>query len=413
AIAANGATTERRGRTPLASQAVSLNQYGTGRFDFNGDGIADLLFYDDGTGAWSVSITAAGTFAGIPWPSGLALQPVDLDGNGRTDVFGFNATSGAWMKAVGSGTGFTTVTGTWWAGWQASLLELEGRGQYSVFLDNGGGLMTPLATGIPGESLTRPWLSPDRRRVYFGSTRASGGTRSEIFLAKRSDPASVFDPPVALAELSLPTSNAAAPSLTPDEKTIVFESNRSGGAGGDDVWIAARGTTTDPFSAPQPLSGINSSSRDGNPELSTDGLSLYFESDRPGGLGGTDIWFAARDTPAAPFSGAVNFAAINSRGADGHPAVSGDTQTVYFSSDRPGGAATANIWRARVRCDMASASLSSFTASGGAATIEVNDGSGCSWVAQTTSDWITFGPPGSGSGSDTVIMTVAPNGGAE
>jgi len=412
-VAPNGTMTARNGVITVASRSVSLNQYGGGAFDFNGDKVADFLFYDSSTGAWSVLIAGGGRFSGTAWPTGLALQPVDLDGNRLTDVFGYNMTSGAWLKAIANGSGFTTGTGTWWAGWQVSLLDLKGRGQYSVFLDNGGGSMTPLATGIPGESQTRPWLSPDRRRVYFGSTRASGGTRSDIFQAQRSDPASVFDPPVAIAELNLPTSNAAAPSLTPDEKTIVFESNRSGGSGGDDIWIAARAATTDPFSSAQPLSGINSSSRDGNPELSADRLSLYFESDRPGGLGGTDIWFATRDTPTSAFGGAVNFAAINSSGADGHPAVSGDTQTVYFSSDRAGGAATANIWRARVRCDAAFASSSSFTASGGAATIQVNDGSGCSWVAQTTSDWIAFGSAGSGGGSGTVAMTVASNAGAE
>src|SRR5262249_2425748 len=408
-VQANSITTARSGSITVASQSVPLNQFGTGFFDFNGDAVADLLFYDANSGVWSASITGGGAFGGGgSWPAGLTVQPVDLDGNGRTDVFGYNATSGAWAKALDDGSGFSTVTGTWWPGWQVSLLDLDGRGQYSVFLDNGVGLMTPLATGIPGESQARPWLSSDRLRIYFSSTRASGSFQN-IFVASRGSAAAAFEPPVAIAALNLPNSHAAAPSLTSNERTIVFESDRAGGMGGADVWMAERATPTSPFSAPQPLSGINSSSRDGSPELSVDGLSLYFESDRAGGVGGADIWFATRDALSSPFGGAANFTAINSGGVESHPAVSGDTQTLYFWSDRPNGSATANIWRARVRCDAASAAQSSFSATGAATTITVTDKSGCSWVAQTTSSWITFLSPASGAGPGSVMMIVAAN----
>src|SRR4029077_15436433 len=133
-----------------------------------------------------------------------------------------------------------------------------------------------------------------------------------------------------IAELNLPTSNTAAPSLTSDELTLAFESDRAGGLGGADIWMAPRATRTAAFSPPQPLSAINSSSRDGSPELSVEGLSLYFESDRAGGAGSTDLWFATRDAPGAAFAGAVNFRALNASGVESHPAVSGDTQTLYF-----------------------------------------------------------------------------------
>src|SRR5262249_11698428 len=155
--------------------------------------------------------------------------------------------------------------------------------------------------GIAGEAQTRPWLSSDRLRLYFSSTRATGGARTEIFMSARNSAASAFGAPVAIAELNLPTSNAAAPSLTSDELTIVFESDRAGGLGGADIWLATRAARSATFVSPQPLSAINSSSRDGSPELSVEGLSLYFESDRAGGAGGADLWLATRDAPGAAF----------------------------------------------------------------------------------------------------------------
>src|SRR5262249_430782 len=150
----------------------------------------------------------------------------------------------------------------------------------------------------------------------------------------------------------------------------------------------------------------------GNPELSADGLSLYFESDRAGGMGRLDLWFATRDAAGMAFSGAANFLALNSSGVESHPAMSGDTQTLYFASHRACAQTTANIWRAWIRCDAAVASQSSFTASGGSSSIEVTDRSGCSWVAQTTSSWITMTAPASGTGSGAVTMAIAANDGA-
>ena len=83
-------------------------------------------------------------------------------------------------------------------------------------------------TGIAGEPTTRPWLSADRLRMYFGSTRASGGTRTDLFVATRSSATAAFGAPVAIGELNGGTTNDSSPSLASDELTIVFESDRAG-----------------------------------------------------------------------------------------------------------------------------------------------------------------------------------------
>ena len=78
---------------------------------------------------------------------------------------------------------------------------------------------------------------------------------------------------------------------------------------------------------------LNTPSLDGCPILSPDGLSLYMASDRPGGRGGLDIWVARRASPNAPFGAPVNLPPpINSASADFCPTpVRGG---LYFVSRR-------------------------------------------------------------------------------
>jgi WD40-like Beta Propeller Repeat len=53
-------------------------------------------------------------------------------------------------------------------------------------------------------------------------------------------------------------------------------------------------------------SELNTSSLDGCPIESPDGLSLYIASNRPGGRGGLDIWVATRASERAPWGAPVN-----------------------------------------------------------------------------------------------------------
>jgi hypothetical protein len=93
---------------------------------------------------------------------------------------------------------------------------------------------------------------------------------------------------------------------------------------------------------------VNSTAGDNDPTLSADGLSLYFASDRPGGLGGSDIWVARRASPHSPWEAPVNLGApINMTVDDRTPALSVDGHILFFSSSRPGGQGGIDIWMAR------------------------------------------------------------------
>lgn len=64
-------------------------------------------------------------------------------------------------------------------------------------------------------------------------------------------------------------------------------------------------------------SALNTSSLDGCPILSPDGRSLFMASDRPGGQGGLDIWVATRRTTGEPFGAPQNLPEpVNSAAAD-------------------------------------------------------------------------------------------------
>lgn len=69
------------------------------------------------------------------------------------------------------------------------------------------------------------------------------------------------------------------------------------------------------------------------PAISSDGLTLYFTSDMPGGFGGYDLWKATRKSTADDFGRPVNMTSIiNTPGREIMPVLRNDS-LLYFSSD--------------------------------------------------------------------------------
>lgn len=92
--------------------------------------------------------------------------------------------------------------------------------------------------------------------------------------------------------------------------------------------------------------GPNGPASDNRPSITHDGLTLYFDSNRPGGLGGPDLWAANRASTADPFGPAEPLTALNSPGFDARPALSWDADELLFSSNRTGSESAApDIWR--------------------------------------------------------------------
>ena len=61
---------------------------------------------------------------------------------------------------------------------------------------------------------------------------------------------------------------------------------------------------------------------------------LYFVSDRPGGLGGTDIWYSVYDKISGKYKKPINAGtSVNSPGNEISPMTDNETKALYFSSD--------------------------------------------------------------------------------
>src|SRR5580704_4820353 len=147
-----------------------------------------------------------------------------------------------------------------------------------------------------------------------------------------------FGTPVPLSELNTPDYEAQ-PRLSPDELTVYFE--RTVVDAGYDLFTASRATVATKFGAPNPITELNTQYNESDPTVSPDQLRIYFASDRPGGLGASDVWQATRDAAPGLFGPAADTPNVNS--------TQNEYQTyyvpgaLYFASDR---SSTYHVYRA-------------------------------------------------------------------
>jgi hypothetical protein len=124
--------------------------------------------------------------------------------------------------------------------------------------------------------------------------------------------------------------------ISPDGNTVLWGSvDRPGGPGGWDIWMVRRQGST--WSAPRPVS-FDTASHEFDPAFSADGRTLWFFSNRPGGLGGDDIWQVGFDPRSGQFGKPSNpGAAINSTGDEWAPTPSPDDSQLLFATNGRGG----------------------------------------------------------------------------
>ncbi len=128
------------------------------------------------------------------------------------------------------------------------------------------------------------------------------------------------------------------PMQSPGGLRLYMASNRPGGAGGLDIWMASRAAKGDPWGEPVNLgSPVNSAADDFCPSPARHGR-LFFVSTRDGGCGAGDIYRTRRQEGA--FGPARNLGCdLNSPAGEASPSLveAGRRPMLFFSSNRPGG----------------------------------------------------------------------------
>lgn len=152
------------------------------------------------------------------------------------------------------------------------------------------------------------------------------GTGADSGVTDAVDARSIDAPPDAVmlgawgAPAAVPGANTAlqeddgSPSSTTLE--LVFAVANAADANRKDLYIQTRASVTAAWSAPQllPFSQVGSSEE--TPRFSGDDLTLYFASDRAGGLGGLDIYKVTRPSVGGAWSSPAAVPGVNSTGTD-------------------------------------------------------------------------------------------------
>lgn len=128
------------------------------------------------------------------------------------------------------------------------------------------------------------------------------------------------------------TDNEGAHSMTADGRTLWFTAcNRASGQGMCDLYYST--WEGDRWSSPKNAgSPVNSRYSEKHPAISADGRILYFTSNRPGGKGSYDIWMSVRTGES--WSDPLNLGdSVNTPGLEQSPFIHPDQQSLYFSSN--------------------------------------------------------------------------------
>jgi outer membrane protein OmpA-like peptidoglycan-associated protein len=128
--------------------------------------------------------------------------------------------------------------------------------------------------------------------------------------------------------------NEGAANLSPDGRYIFFAATTKINIheGSMDIYYSEKSGTQ--WSAPKPLpDNVNSTSFESQPTFSSDGKTLYFTSNRGGGMGGNDIWKTTLKDDGS-WTNPVNLGKdINTNGNEISPFIHPDNQTLYFATD--------------------------------------------------------------------------------
>jgi hypothetical protein len=210
--------------------------------------------------------------------------------------------------------------------------------------------LLPSPINLSNSLSATPWLSADGSTLYFASDRPGGYGKFDLWVATRDSAKDNWGEPVNLG----PNVNTAAPEAMPclssDGLTLYFGDGnpfnwipRNGMPGNFQIWTATRATQQSPWNVPTELGPpVGTTSAESYPHISRDGLSLYFTSTRSSPFG---LHVAHRATPTAPWLTPTNLGSTFNQGPwTGFPFLSSNALHLLCYSDRVGGLGGHDLW---------------------------------------------------------------------
>lgn len=182
-----------------------------------------------------------------------------------------------------------------------------------------------------------PVMTADEQILYYTTRRptTTGGEKSEMdgmyyedIVVSYKDLNNKWSKPVSISPYVNTSSNEATVSLTPDGQTLIIF---RGDVGNGDLYYSTFDGKD--WSIPQRFgSNINTEFWETHACMSRDGNTLYFVSERPGGLGGRDVYRCVK-LPNGQWSLAQNVGPpINTPYDEDAPFLGADGITFYFAS---------------------------------------------------------------------------------
>jgi outer membrane protein OmpA-like peptidoglycan-associated protein/tetratricopeptide (TPR) repeat protein len=191
-------------------------------------------------------------------------------------------------------------------------------------------------------------------REYFPALTADGSSlifsrtvndNEDFYVSRRQN--KIWKTAVPLSDKINTPQNEGAQTITPDGMYLFFTGcNREDGMGSCDLYVSHKNGND--WDKPFNLGAVvNSSSWDSQPAVTPDGGTLYFVSNRPGGLGGYDIWKTTLNA-GGEWTRPENLGPdINTPYDENTPFVHPDGKTLYFSSDGWPGLGNMDIYFSR------------------------------------------------------------------
>lgn len=187
-------------------------------------------------------------------------------------------------------------------------------------------------------------LNPDGSSMIIYRT-AQNLTSGDLYECNRH--LGLWQPPVKMTDRINSEYHEPSATISPDGSEIYFTSDREGGMGGRDIY-RIRKLPNDQWSLPLNLGPtINTPYDEDAPFMHSDGTTLFFSSNGHGTMGGYDIFKSTLvDYDMNGWTTPENMGyPLNTVNDDIYFCLSEDGQTGYFSSERPGGVGGQDIYQ--------------------------------------------------------------------